>query len=313
MLASPLPRAARDVLRSVVACLLPALVAPLAARADEPLLGDEQALEEEQHGDESFRRSSDPHEDPKRSHFFLGGGYRFSHLPPWFMRAYGITSDRAVSSAKAGALELAYRKDGFQVLTSAGLLAISVDGPFRLKRDPSEDTEWLEARFKAVLATTTLTWSTRFTDWLQLEYGFEAGLAVMFGDLTRSEAVKRADGSWARCASWASVSSDPGNMLEHNPRSPSPTPEEVRYCERPRGDPNVPPPASNEAGEEGAHYDVRAKRGLRNGGVPRVLPVLGPRLSLRFKPAHQLTVRVDVPLPVFPFGFMGGVSAQYGF
>jgi hypothetical protein len=303
--------------RTLLPCLVTSLLTPLGltARAqEEPLLGDEQALQEERTPEERFRTSSDPHEARDQSYFFLGGSYRFAMLPPFLMRAYGVTSDRAVRTGKAVVAELGYRRRGFQVLANAGFLKLDVDAPFRLRRDPIEDTEWLEARFKSLLLTAAFTWSTHFTDWLQLEYGFEAGAAVLFGDLTRTEAVRRADGKWERCSAWASVSPDPADMLGHNPLSPSPTPEQVRYCERPRGDdPAAPPPDSDAADEEGAHYGVKAKRGLGRGGVPRVLPVLGPRLSLRLKPARQVVLRVDVPLPVFPFGFMGGVSAQYGF
>jgi hypothetical protein len=36
-------------------------------------------------------------------------------------------------------------------------------------------------------------------------------------------------------------------------------------------------------------------------------------VALRFKPIHQLVLRVDVPLPLFPYGFVGGLSAQFGF
>ena len=304
-------------MRTFFPCLVTALLTPLGlgARAEEePLLSDEQALQEERTPQERFRRSSDPHEAADASYFFLGGSYRFAALPPFLLRAYGVRAERAVRTGKAAVVELGYRRRGFQVLANAGFLRVDLDGAFRLRGDPSEDTEWLEARFKSLLLTAAFTWSTSFTDWLQLEYGVEAGAAVLFGDLTRSEAVRRADGKWERCSAWASVSPDPADMLGHNPLSPSPTPEQVRYCERPRGaDPTAPPPDTDQADEEGAHYGVKAKRGLRNGGVPRVIPVLGPRLSLRFKPARQLVLRVDVPLPVFPFGFMGGVSAQYGF
>ena len=304
-------------MRTFFPCLVTALLTPLGlgARAQQqPLLSDEQALQEERTPEERFRKSSDPHEALGQSYFFLGARYRFAVLPPFLMRAYAVTSDRAVRTGKAAVAELGYRRGGFQVLANAGFLKLDLDGPFRLRRDPSEDTEWLDARFKSLLLTAAFTWSTSFTDWLQLEYGFEAGAAVLFGDLTRTEAVRRADGKWERCRAWASVSPNPADMLGHNPLSPNPSPEEVRYCERPRGDdPTAPPPDSDQADEAGAHYGVKAKRGLRQGGVPRVLPVLGPRLSLRFKPARQVVLRVDVPLPVFPFGFMGGVSAQFGF
>ena len=70
---------------------------------------------------------------------------------------------------------------------------------------------------------------------------------------------------------------------------------------------------SNSADEDGAHYNVKANKGIANKGVPHAVPVLGPRVSLRFKPIHQVVLRVDLPLPLLPYGFVGGVAAQFGF
>lgn len=283
------------------------------ARAEPPLLSDEQALEEERNGHASLRTSADPFEAPGERYFFAGVAWRYMHMPTWFMKTFTVVGDQPLSTARSVYGEFAYRKNGFQVLGSVGLMKVDVDGAYRLSSDPIEDTEWLSGNFNMLMLTSAVTWSAHFSDWFQLEYGVEGGIALLFGDLTRTEAVRRADGSWAPCSSWASRSSDPSNTLEHNPLLPNPTPEELRYCEVPDGPPGEPPPPTNAADEDGAHYGVTSRHGLRYNGVPRFTPLLGPRVSLRFKPMKQLVVRVDVPLPLLPLGFTGGLSVQYGF
>ncbi len=286
---------------------------PASNPATSASLSDEQALEEERAPREEFRESTDPYEDPKRRYVFLGAGWRFVRLPSWLLKAYQVESGPSVGTPSAVFGELAFRRKGFQVLADAGFVKWNFHGPFQLKGDPIEDTEWLQGNLKFLMLSTAITWSSSFTDWFQLEYGLEAGLGFVFGDVIRNEAVKRADGKWGKCSTWASQSSNPASLL-YNSMSPDPTPEEQRYCDIPDGPDNARPPPTNAADEDGAHYGVKAKRGLLNGGgIPRLVPLIGPRVSLRFKPIHQLVLRVDVPLPVLPFGFVGGVSAQYGF
>jgi hypothetical protein len=285
-------------------------VKPAPGPEQQTLLGDEQALEEERAPEERFRETTDPYEDPKQRYLFFGGGWRFSRVPSWMLGAYGVEAGPAVGTVASFQGELAYRKNGFQVLTAVGYTKLDFDGPFQLKGDPLEDTEWLDAKFKFLNVTATITWSTSFTDWFQLEYGLEAGLGFLFGDLIRNEAYQRANGSWGKCETWASQAR---TGVLFNPDFPEPSREQVRYCDPPDGPKNQPPPPTNSSDDIGAHYGVKAQRGLFNKGIPNVVPILGPRLSLRFKPIHQVVLRVDVPLPIIPFGFVGGVSAQYGF
>lgn len=266
--------------------------------AEEPeLLSDEQAIEEEQAPDERFRKSTDPWEDPKKSYFFGGAAWRFVRLPAWTLEWF-LESAPAVGTAGSFFGEFGYRKDGFQVTASVGYLGWNFNGPFQLAGDPDEDTEWLDGDFKFLMGTATFTWSTAFTDWFALEYGIEVGLAGLFGELVRSEAYKDRDGEWGRC---------PG--YQGGPDLPNPTTEQQLFCERPQGKDGLPLPdevRSNSASEDGAHYGVTASQ------LPPVVPILGPRLSLRFKPIAQVVLRVDIPLPVAPFGFMGGLAASYG-
>ncbi len=259
------------------------------------LLGDEQALQEERSPDERFRESTDPYEDPDKSYFFAGAAWRYVRLPAWVLET-GLEAAPSVGTAGSFFGEFAYRNDGFQVTASVGWLGWNFKGPFQLAGDPAEDTEWLDAKFNFLVGTAAITWSTAFTDWFALEYGLEVGLGAIFGDLIRNEAYRDANGKWRPCTSRADI-------------NPVATAEERLFCEPPsRNNMTLPPSVlTNEDDELGAHYNVKAEK------VPPVLPVLGPRLSARFKPIHQLSLRVDIPLPVLPFGFMGGLSAQYGF
>ncbi|MEY4509135.1 MAG: hypothetical protein RLZZ450_1257 [Pseudomonadota bacterium] len=282
---------------------------PAAGPERETLLGDEQALEEERAPQERFRETTDPHEDPNQRLLFFGAGWRFSRVPTWMLGAYHVEAGPAVSTPASFTAELAFRKNGFQVTPTVGFTKLNLKGPFQLKGDPIEDTEYLEGKFNFLNLTVALTWSTSFTDWFALEYGLEAGIGLLFGDLTRSEAYKDKSGAWHKCPAWASQS----NSL-FNPDFPgTPTREQRTYCDPPLGPSDEPPPRTNPSDEDGAQYGVKAKRGLFQGGVPNVIPILGPRLSLRFKPIHQVVLRIDVPLPQVPFGFQGGVAAQYGF
>ncbi len=264
-------------------------------------------------GPAQLRTPTDPREDPARRYLFLGAGWRFVRVPSWLLKAYHAEAGPSIGTPASIFGEFAFRRDGFQVLANVGFVKWNFAGPFQWKGHPIDDTEWIAARLNFLVLSSAITWSTSFSDWFQLEYGLEAGMAFVFGDATRSEAVKQANGKWAKCDTWASDSPNPSDIL-YNPRLPNPTPEQKRYCDIPVGPADAPPPATNGPNESGAHYGVKARHGiLHGGGVPRAVPLLGPRLSLRFKPIHQLVLRVDVPLPMVPFGFMGGISAQYGF
>jgi hypothetical protein len=284
------------------------------------LLGDEQALQEERAPNETFRETTDPHEDPDKTYWFFGAGWRFSRVPTWMLGAYHMQAGPAVSTPASFSGELAYRKNGFQVLGTLNFTKLKLNGPFQLKGDPIEDTEWMQANFKLLNLMAAITWSTAFTDWFQVEYGVEAGLGFLFGELTRSEAYQRANGTWGKCPTWASQTTNMNDLVNYNPNwhnpdpgANAPTAQQRRFCDQPVGPKNQMPPDTNTASMKGAQYGVHAVHGLFNGGVPHVIPILGPRLSLRFKPIRQVVLRVDVPLPMVPFGFMGGASAQYGF
>ncbi len=270
-----------------------------AASEDSQLLGDEQAKQEEEASDDKkFRESTDPYEDPKSSYLFVGAAWRYVFLP---QKVLELFLDAAPGLGTPGSFfgEFGWRKDGFQVTAQVGWMNWHFKGPFQLNGDPVVDTEWLNAKFNFLQATATVTWSTAFADWFSLEYGIEAGFAILFGDMIRSEAYHR-NGKWAPCPTFAASPLWPQGLDRG---------DAATYCDPPIGG----APVSNANDEDGAHYNVKAAKGIANKGIPHALPVIGPRISLRFKPIHQVVLRVDVPLPLFPYGFVGGVAAQFGF
>ncbi|MFT3923708.1 MAG: hypothetical protein QM778_14345 [Myxococcales bacterium] len=252
------------------------------------LLSDEQALQEERAPKEEFRESTDPYEDPSKAYYFVGVGWRYIRMSDYFLNPF---LDAAPSVGTAGSFfgEFAYRKDGFSVGANVGWVKWNFHGPFQIAGDPTTDTEWLDTNWNLLMLTSTITWSTQFTEWMSLEYGLEAGVAFIFGNMIRTEAYPGANGNYAKC---------------DGPGLNDPT-----YCALPING----AVRTNAANEDGEHYGVKAERGIANGGVPYAVPVLGPKLSLRFKPIHQIALRIDVPLPALPVGWMGGLSAQYGF
>ncbi len=241
---------------------------------------------------EAEKEPSSRVEEPGKGYIFVGASWRYTRMPSWTLEWF-LESAPAVGAAGSFFAEVGYRKDGFQMTGSLGYMKWNFNGPFQMSGDPDVDTEWLDTNWNLLLATATFTWSTAFTEWFSLEYGVEAGLAFIFGDMKRTEAYRTANGDYAPCLG-------AGN--------PNPI-----FCDAPLPENGVLQPVTNSAGADGAHYGVTAERGIFNGGVPHVLPVVGPRLSLRFKPIQHMVLRVDVPLPVLPLGFMGGLSAQYGF
>lgn len=257
------------------------------------------------------RPSSYRTEERGKRYSYLGAGWRFAALTTGLLKAYTLKAEDSLFTPKAFFAEAGFRRDGFQVGVNLGLVNWKFKEVFRMKDDPIEDAEWMNGKFNFVVATTSLTWSTAFRDWFQLEYGLEAGLAFIAGRMIRNEAV-REDGKWRKCDTWASQAGfeNPDDSFPN----PNPSRTQQLYCDVPRS--NLPgtteEPAPSDSGDElGAHYGAKMERGLFNEGIPYVVPVLAPRLSLRFKPVRQLVVRVDVPLPSLPFGLMGGVALQY--
>lgn len=258
------------------------------------LLSDEQALQEERSPEEEYRSTTDPIEDPDTNYYFVGLLFRGIFVPSFITELF-LESSPAVRNPGVGA-EFTYRKDGFDISAAVWWAQYDFEGPFRASGDPPQDTEFLTSDMQTITVNASFLWSTSFNKYVALEYGLDVGISTILGSFDRSEARPPQDGDrsdqivdgWVACA-------EPG---DGNPE----------YCDTPVEE-NGMIPATNSDGVNGAHYGVRARKWTDGGGVPNVLPWLGPHLAVRVKPIKQLALRVEGG---FALGFFLGFSAAYG-
>jgi hypothetical protein len=243
-------------------------------------LGDEQVLAEERLGVEQARSGTDPYEDPTAAYFFLGAAYWHTFTPSFILNLF---TDESTKTNNPGiGLQFTYRKDSFDIVTSLYYQTYAVNGPFRGAGDEVTETEIIDSDLKMVAVSVSFLWSTAFTDWFAIQYGIGLGVGGVFGDMIRTEAYDTGNG-WERCVG----PSNPPNV----------------YCD----------PTSVRDGEEGGHFNARARRWTQGGSVPNVwFRASLPHLALRFKPIKQLMIRVDGGFDLFSGFFVGG-SLNFGF
>lgn len=263
------------------------------AAPENATLSDEQALYAERTGVEQHRDSTDPIELEGENYYFFGPLYRQIFVAPGIVELF---VDRAMPVFNPGVGgEFTYRKNGFSIGANVWWQDLSFQGPFLAAGDPDENTEFLNSNWQSVFASASFLWSTEFNKYIAFEYGLEAGLGVILGDMTRTEGY-RDDGpgsvnGFSPCAG----PNDPRGQAAGGPQ----------YCGA-----TTSGGMTDADGENGEHYGVVARKWSSGGSVPNVVPWLTPRLGLRIKPIRQIQIRIDT-------GFMGffffGGSLSYGF
>lgn len=256
-----------------------------AATGTDPTLGDQQAQMETQQGAAATpaRDSTDPYEDPHTGYWFLGAFYRHIIVPTFMQRLF--VDGGATASNPAFGLELTHRKGNFDITMSLWWASFSFEAPYKGSGDPQTDFEIVDGNPSVVFASAAFLWSTPFNDMFALEYGLDVGLGVVLGHVTRNEAYPT-----------------PGSGIDGYTRCRDVGDPDAVYCDGPR---------APRDGESGGHYNIRARSWIDGGSVPNVVPWLGiPHIALRFKPIHQLMMRVDAG---FGLGFWFGFAANYGF
>lgn len=250
---------------------------------DPGLIGDEQAELEEEAAPEPTRSGIDPYEEADQDYFFLGVFYRQVIIPGFIQELF---VDGGIDGFNPGVgLQFLWRKNNFNVSANVWWNNAQGQGFFRASGDPRTDTEFIDANLGVVFVNAEFMWSFPITDWFAIDLGFDLGVGFIYGDLVRTEAVESSPGAgdWRAC-------DGPGGS---------------GYCEPPAPEPCY---ANN-----GGHYDCNEPNWLTEGGdTPVVMPwVTLPHLAVRFKPIHQLQIRIDGGYGLYNFFFGGGVS--YGF
>jgi hypothetical protein len=253
-------------------------------------LDDEQADAEEQAPAEETRSSTDPRELPNQDYFFLGAFYRHVVIPAGFQEPW-LTGGIDGSNPGAG-LSFNWRKNDLNFVANIWWANAQGEGFLHADGDPRTDTEFIDVDLGAVFISFEILWAFPITEWFAIELGLDLGLGFVYGDLVRTEAYESSPGSddYRPC-------SGPGD----------PNDTTGTYCEAPR----APDPcyATN-----GAHYQCREGFWPMDpgGDVPFLVPWLAlPHFALRFKPIHQIQIRIDVAYNIAAISFGGGIS--YGF
>lgn len=250
-------------------------------------LDDEQAEVSDEAEREQVRDTSDPFEEENVDYFFLGAFYRHVIIPGFIQ---GLFVDGGIDGSNpATGITFNYRKNQFNVSANIWWNNAEAEGYFRAQGDPRTDTEFIQAHMGVIFITAEFLWAFPITDWFAFELGFDLGFGFIYGGLTRTEAYESSPGSG-----------------DFQPCTSAGQPGTGGYCESPP----APEPcyATN-----GGHYNCTEPNWLTEGGdVPVIFPWVSlPHIALRFKPIHQLQIRVDGGYGLYNFFFGGSIS--YGF
>ncbi|MBX3272782.1 MAG: hypothetical protein KF729_21145 [Sandaracinaceae bacterium] len=250
-------------------------------------LGDEQAEIADEEQREVFRDTTDPRELEDTDYFFLGAFSR-AIIVPSFMQQLFVDGGIDGFNPAVG-LTFNWRRNNFNVIANVWWNNAQGDGFFRASGDPRTSTEHVQVNLGVIFVNAEFLWAFPVTDWFAFEVGFDLGVGFIYGELVRHEAYETPGvGDWRRC-------NGPGD------------PATGGYCE-----PAVPSGQPCYAAS-GGHYNCVEPNWFTEGGdTPFIFPwVSFPHLALRFKPIHQLQIRVDGGWGIYNFFFGGSVS--YGF
>jgi hypothetical protein len=217
------------------------------------------------------------------------GAYLEGAWVPSFMLKLFLAEAPTVGNVGFGVTATHRNKDGMSILIGLGYTGYGFDGPFRLKGDPEQDTEYVESTLGFLHLRGELLWSTPIVkDTLTFEYGVGLDVGVVLGEMKRTEAFRENGvGAFRPC------------VAPLNP--PVLAGAAGPYCELP-----VTPGAGTDAyNQDGAHYHVVEKR------IPPVMliPML-PVLALRYTPIPELAIKLHGAFGLLQFAV--GISAEYG-
>lgn len=282
------------------------------------LLSDEQVLYEERYGYADQPSRTSPHENPDTSYWSFGFSYRHAWVPARVVELFVGQAPRGID-IPSYQFEIDRRRNGTDVIMTLSYSDFSFVGPFRGRGDGLDETEMIHSSLRSVAASASMLWSSNFSDVFALQYGFDAGLGVMFGDVIRTEAYPSDGGphthdGYAPCvgptAPGVGGSAQSADAFDSG-RYAAPFDTVGSFC----GAPNDTNPAggyTDADGHKGEHYGVRAHNLLHGGSVPFFSWRLAPRLSLRIKPIRQIVMRFDVGFDLGSGVFLGA-GLHYGF
>ena len=238
--------------------------------------------------------ASDVSEKPGKYYYFIGARYRGTVIPKAMMNLF-VDQGATVYSNTVG-IELDMRKDAESKVFGLSFVEYGTGDILFLQKGKNADDpgnwSYVNSGLKAIYATVDLLWSVPVHRNIDFEYGFGAGVGVVFGDLVNNWVTPAAPGTQAQ------LNSDDGKYHFNK-----------CVAEGPVG--------CNRANHQNADVAKVGPNGyvesswFGGGSVPNVFLHLAiPQLGLRFKPTKQIEGRLGLGFSLTGFWF--GFSADYG-
>jgi len=228
-----------------------------------------------------FDDPNSPFEKADTTYRFVGARFRYVIIPKFYMNLFG--SGGATVGVPAFGPEFTIRKNGFEYVLSLMYASYSMDPtPFKAKSDGNDAWELVDTNISALYLMSDFLWSTEMSPKFAINYGAGFGLAAVFGDIHRVQAYPGSGGA-----------GDP-------------------YTYQRCIGPNNPPNMGLFCGTDNNHYGDYTEPGWANGGSkPIVFPWLSIQTGVRFKPARQFMMRLDIGWNLLNGPFFG-IAANYG-
>ncbi|HEY3257097.1 MAG TPA: hypothetical protein VGJ91_24235 [Polyangiaceae bacterium] len=218
-------------------------------------------------------------EQPHQTYYGVGLRYRAIIVPKFMQNLFG-DGGRTILANGFGP-EFTIRKDSFEYEFSAMFTGYGMDPtPFKASSDPAEAWEIVESKIKVLYLTADFVWSHDFVPEFALNYGFGAGMGIVWGDLYRTQAYP---------GPGANPSTGEGFLPCAGVGNPNPS-----YC-----------------GNDNNHYNGYTEPSWANGGSkPVIFPWLALQTGVRYKPHRNFIARFDTGFSTS--GFFFGLGADYG-
>jgi len=224
---------------------------------------------------------SSPVEQPGKTYYGVGLRYRAIIVPKFMMNLFG-DGGRTILANGIGP-EFTIRKNAFEYEFSALYTSYAMDPtPFKASSDPPAAWEIVQSKIKVLYLTADFDWSQDFAPEFALNYGFGAGVGIVWGDLFRTQAYKGPGGNDSTGEGFLPCT-------DNDKRN-----QNAVYC-----------------GTDNNHYNGYTEPNWANSGSkPVIFPWLALQTGVRYKPHRNFIARFDAGFGTS--GFFLGLGADYG-
>jgi hypothetical protein len=224
--------------------------------------------------------------------FLIGARYRILVVPQFLINAFGVEGGRTVV-VHGGGPEFAFSQKDFEIILSPWFAGYSLERtPFKGPSDGENAWEFIQSQLSMAYITGDFMWKTHLSKQLDFQIGAGAGIGIVFGNFSRTDAYWSNDG--VTMAAPMPTNGDPYNTNTAAGAVLVP-------CAGPGNpaDPNIPPTGQCPFG--GQYGPAEAWP---------VYPWLTFQTGLRYSPVRNFIGRLDIG--VGSSGFWFGLGADYG-